>query len=222
MDANRKHWNEQQKLLQAALQHREDHRAVELFLQQHAEMHAAEMSGCGLWSINDELLDGLPDMFYRVLPTGAEHSVAWLLWHMARCEDITMNMLVGGREQVLTSGGWDAELRVAARDTGSLMTYDTIATLSAGMNLRALHGYRMAVGRATRQVIASLPAGALRQPVDPQRVRRVLEIGAVLPEASALTDYWGSRTIAGLLLMPPTRHLMLHFNEIARVRAKLR
>jgi hypothetical protein len=36
-----------------------------------------------------------------------------------------------------------------------------------------------------------------------------------------LSDYWSKKTIAGLLLMPPTRHNFVHLNEAARIRQKL-
>jgi hypothetical protein len=43
---------------------------------------------------------------------------------------------------------------------------------------------------------------------------------AVLEAASDITDYWGKRTIAGLLLMPATRHNLVHLNEALRLKQK--
>jgi len=39
----------------------------------------------------------------QIHPSG-EHSPAWVLWHMARIEDATMNILVAGTEQVFKHG----------------------------------------------------------------------------------------------------------------------
>lgn len=36
-----------------------------------------------------------------------------------------------------------------------------------------------------------------------------------LLQARFVTDYWSRRTIAGLLLMPATRHNFVHLNEAA-------
>jgi len=47
-----------------------------------------------------------------------------------------------------------------------------------------------------------------------------MEAGAVLPEAMEIINYWSSKTIAGLLLMPATRHCVLHLNEAERIRIK--
>jgi hypothetical protein len=47
------------------------------------------------------------------------------------------------------------------------------------------------------------------------------EQGAVRAEAGELLEYWGGLTITGLLLMPPTRHLFVHWNEAQRIRQKI-
>ena len=44
--------------------------------------------------------------------------------------------------------------------------------------------------------------------------------GAVVEEARDLIDYWGKRTIAGLLLMPATRHNLVHLNEALRLKRR--
>ncbi len=92
MEPNRKHWNEQQQLLQHALSHSGEHqKAFEICLNQHAMVHAAQMSGSHLWSFEDEVLDSLTEADYRHIPPKGEHSIAWVIWHIARIEDVTMN-----------------------------------------------------------------------------------------------------------------------------------
>ena len=36
-----------------------------------------------------------------------------------------------------------------------------------------------------------------------------------------LVEYWSTRTIAGLLLMPATRHPLVHLNEAMRIKGLL-
>lgn len=60
----------------------------------------------------------------------------------------------------------------------------------------------------------------MKQKVGPKRLQRLLDEGAVLPEAQGLIDYWGQGTIAGLLLMPPTRHNFIHLDEAQRVKRR--
>jgi hypothetical protein len=58
------------------------------------------------------------------------------------------------------------------------------------------------------------------QKVSPARLQRLLDDGSVPPEAMGLIEYWGNLTIAGLLLMPPTRHCLVHLNEALKVKKK--
>jgi hypothetical protein len=53
----------------------------------------------------------------------------------------------------------------------------------------------------------------LKNKVDLTRLQQVLDEGAVIPAAIGNVEYWGRRTIAGLLQMPPTRHSYIHLNE---------
>jgi hypothetical protein len=84
-----------------------------------------------------------------------------------------------------------------------------------------LRAYRIAVGRRTEKIVRQLTPDELKQKVDPVRLQQVKDEGAVVAAASVITDYWGGRTIAGLLLMPPTRHSFLHLNEALRIKQKV-
>ncbi|MNO08203.1 hypothetical protein D3C81_2307380 [compost metagenome] len=52
------------------------------------------------------------------------------------------------------------------------------------------------------------------------RLQKLMEQGAVKQEESWLTDYWGKKTIAGLVLMPATRHNFVHLNKSIRIKQK--
>jgi hypothetical protein len=219
MDEKRKHWNEQQKEMERALARPVDHQAaIALCLSQHAMVHASDMSGSGLWSFDDELWDGLSENAARRIPPNGVHSIGWMMWHTARCEDITMNLLVAGSPQVLLSGGWLEKMKVSICDTGNAMTVDEIRAYSAAVDIAAIRAYRTAVGRRTREIIQQIQPGSLKQKVAPARIQQVWAEGAVVEAARWLTDYWGSRTIAGLLKMPATRHNMVHLNEAMRIK----
>jgi hypothetical protein len=97
----------------------------------------------------------------------------------------------------------------------------TVAKLSATIDIKALRSYRLAVGRRTREIVTLLEPNELRQKVDSRRLQQALAEGAVVEAASGLIDYWGRRTIAGLLLMPATRHNIVHLNEALRIKQKL-
>ena len=233
MDPHRKHFNDQLKALNAALAKPEQReQSVSLFLEIHAMCHAPEVSapevsvtenaGAEVYSFDAEVWDGLSDAAARIVPPGEEHSIAWMIWHIARIEDITMNLLAAGCPQVFTAGGWQERLRAPIRDTASTQGPAEIAAISAALDVAALREYRAAVGRRTREIVPALPAGAFKEKVRPERIQRILDEGAVIPEARWLVDYWGGRTIGGLLLMPASRHLLVHLNEAVKLKAKAR
>ena len=221
MGDNRKAWNKQQtKFRELLLSFEQPQAATALFMEQHAMVHAAAMAQQALPSFEDEVLDGMSSEQIRGVPQNEEHSVAWLLWHMARIEDVTMNMLVAGEAQLFNRGNWDERLGVTVHNTGNAMDEQTVRQLSETVNLEALRAYRQAVGRQTRKIVEGLRPEQLKQKVDPARLQQVLDGGAVLPKAQDLIDYWGRRTIAGLLLMPPTRHNFIHLNEAQRLKRR--
>ena len=45
--------------------------------------------------------------------------------------------------------------------------------------------------------------------------------GGLIPEAVGILSNWSKRTIARLLLMPPTRHNFLHLNEVLRIKQQV-
>jgi hypothetical protein len=219
---DRKTWNANQKVLQGLLSRGEDFsRAIDLFLSQHALLHASEMAHTDIPTFEDEIWQGLTESAARLIPKGVEHSIAWNLWHLARIEDVTMNLLVAGSPQIFDSQGWQSRLNVADRDTGNAMDELRIAEISARVDLTALRPYRTEVGRRTRQIVQNLHPGDLKKKTDPFRLQQVLDQGAVEEAARGLIEYWGGRTIAGLLLMPPTRQTFVHLNEMLRLKQKL-
>lgn len=196
--------------------------AIRLFLSQHAMLHSARMAQTGAWSFEDEILDDMAGEQIRRIPNNCEHSVAWALWHIARIEDVTMNLLLAGSPQVLDQENWLGKMHITLRDTGNEMDAQGMADLSAVIDVEALRAYRVAVGRRTREIVTPLRAEELRQKVDPSRVQRVWDEGAVVEAASGIVDYWSKRNVAGLLLMPATRHNLVHLNEALRLKQRRR
>lgn len=223
MNPNRKHWNEQHQRLQRALSKAEEHgAAIELLLSQHAMVHASAMSDAGLWSFTDEIWQDAPEAMIRRIPQNCHHSIAWVFWHLARIEDVTMNLLIAASPQTLDQNNWLERMNIPFRDTGNDMSDADIARLSAEINLEALQAYRVAVGRRTREIVQQLRPEELQEKVKPERLQRIRDEGAVVETAHYVLDYWGKRSIAGLLLMPPTRHNFLHSNEALRLKQKRR
>lgn len=222
MDPNRRLWNQRHQELNRALAQGDRDRAVELFLDQHAMVHSAKVSTNKLWSFEDEVLDDMAIEEIRQIPPGGEHSIAWILFHLARIEDITMNLLVAGTPQLFRREGWARKMNVSILHSANRMDDQSVLELSRKIDIHSLHAYRVAVGRRTRQIVKKLKGEDFKQKVDSSRIEQVLSEGAVTPEAMEIVHYWSKKTIAGLLLMPPTRHCFLHLNEAQRMKHKIR
>jgi hypothetical protein len=223
MDPNRQLWSDGQQTLRRAIASRQLQAAIGQFLIQHAMVHSRPVSRMDVWSFEDELWQGLTEKDFHTIPPKGEHSIAWILFHMARIEDITMNMLVAGSPQLYTKENWGKKLKSTIHHSANRMSDASVVDLSASLDLKALREYRLSVGRRTRAIVKKLKKmEELTSKVDPARIKQVQAEGAVIPEALGIVDYWGSRTIAGLLLMPPTRHNFTHLNEARRLKQKLR
>ena len=196
--------------------------AMDLFFRQHAQMHAAEMAESGLWSLADAALGDLTVALFRRIPSNTEHSILWCIWHITRIEDATMNILVAGGEQIFNQGDWGTKMGTAITNTGNGMALEEIQAFSEAVDLDALLAYRTAVGHRTRQIAEGLDADALAQPVLDERIQVLLGAGVLKESALGLAEYWGNRTIAGLLLMPATRHNMSHLNESLKLKKRRR
>jgi len=221
-DLARAKWNQNQKLLRLALFKGTDlPRTIHLFMEQHALVHASDVSGVDFSTFEDELWNGLPCKVAVHIPGKDLHSIAWCIWHMTRCEDITMNMLVAGSTQVLELGSWLGRLGILQRDTGNAMALDEMLDFNSNLNIRELKAYRSAVGRQTREIVNVLHREDIQRKTDPQALKKILDVRAVLPSENWLLDYWGGLTVAGLLLMPPTRHAFVHLNEAIKIKNKI-
>lgn len=194
---------------------------IRLFLAQHAMLHSAEMSSSGAWSFEDEVLEGLSDAQVRSRPASDMNSIVWLIWHMARIEDVTMNLLVAGRPQVLDEADWVQQLRLNRRDVGTSMSESEVADFSNQVDCSVLRAYRMTVGRRTREIASSLQPSELWERIDLTNIHRLMAAGALAEAAYELAQAWSGWKKAGMLTMPATRHSFTHLNEAHRVRRKL-
>src|SRR5262249_13934917 len=136
---------------------RPDMDARELLLEEHNRVHSAAVGGDKA-SMAERTFGGLTDQQMRVRPREDLNSLAWLMWHIARAEDIFANLLISGRDQVL-DGGWAGRLKVKRPDFGIGMTKPEVAELSATIDIAALRDYRDAVGRRSREIVGAFGPG---------------------------------------------------------------
>ena len=221
IEAYRKLCLRQQTELRQVMANPDNHQAaIELFINQHAMLHSAKMARNTSWSFEDTVFDSMTDEQLRRMPPHGEHSVLWCIWHIARIEDVAMNLLVAGGPQVMNQGDWLERMKITVQHTGNAMDKAAVADLSAPIDIEALRAYRVAVGRETRKIVTSLQPGELKHKVEPARIQQVMDEGALVEQAREIADYWSRRNIAGLLLMPASRHLLVHLNEAMNLKRR--
>ncbi len=216
-DPNRQYWNRQFKILQDTWPKSDDfENCISICLELHAMVHSkTEGQECPV-SFEDELWQKFDDKKFRQYHEG-DQSIVWKLWHSSRIEDMTMNVLIAGRTQVLYDENWYEKLNIEARDTGNAMGEAEITEMSRTADISAIKEYRRAVAERTRKIIKSLGPDDLKRKVERSRLDLLLMDGSVVQAAAGLLDYWGKKTCSGLLLMPATRHNLVHINESMRL-----
>lgn len=200
----------------------ETERSKDLFLQIHAKLNSSVVSDTDRNEV-DTLLWDLKQNEYAVMPTNRDETIAWALWHIARIEDLTMNILVAREEQVFNQE-WKARLNVGITDTGNALSDDEIMELSRHVNTEQLICYRNAVAQKTRDIVRSLSAADLKRQVRQDDLEKILSVGGVTQQESSiwLLEFWGKKDVAGMLLMPPARHVMLHLNDCCKWKEAIR
>ena len=113
----------------------------------------------------DELTDGLTDEVSNYQPTPLANSIAWLIWHSARVQDIQLAD-VAGVEQVWFRDGWVDRfgLDLPRNDTGYGHGPEQVAKVHASIDLLA--GYYHAVHKVTLEFVADVTAEDLARIVD--------------------------------------------------------
>ena len=221
LDTNRKELNKQQTVLRQYLTESDQYdEAIQFFLTHHAKLHSAKMAKMELWSFEDAIFEDMTEAQIRRIPDHCEHSIAWCIWHLARIEDTAMNLLVAGSSQIAHQNNWFKKLNVTFRDCGNEMSPESMIHLSETIDVEALRAYRIAVGRRTQEIVKGLSPEDLQTKVDPARLQRVMDEGVLREESSGIRDYWGKRTISGILLMPATRHNIVHLNEALNLKRR--
>jgi hypothetical protein len=188
--------------------------AKQLFLDQHGAVHSAAVGG-NKGSAAERAFAGLSDEQMRVRPREDLNSLAWLMWHIARAEDIFVNPVIAGRPQIFDDG-WAGKLGITRRDFGIGMTTAEVTELTRHIDLAALRAYRDAVGLRTREVADGFDWGGT---VPAEAMERAAAQGAFGVRTETVVKAFTGRPRAMLLSGIALMHPMQHIGEAATVRS---
>ena len=215
-------WNPKQALLKKYLSGTDKYNeAMKLCLEMHSLIHTSEMSNSNYRTFEDELWEEMNDTVFRLIQKNKNTSIAWNLWHITRIEDITSNILIADDFQVFDNE-WLTKLNSEILDTGNAMTLKEVEIFSNKINMNELRNYRIAVGRKTQSIIKQLKSNDLKRKMTSQQLKRIMDEGGVLDVEGSkwLIDFWGRKTVSGILLMPITRHQIVHLNDSLKIKSK--
>ena len=186
--------------------------ATQMFLIRHERMHARV----------DRLTDGLTEEQIRERVAPEANPLAWLLWHIARVEDASINLFIGNGPQVLNEA-WRQRLRVPRRDFGPGMTMAEVVALSTEIDLMALRAYWKAVGEQTVKVVEALTPANLDEVISPERLRwAVIDEHMVEgPMAPRLQEFWKDMPKGYCLVYLPFTHIYEHIGQADLLRGLL-
>lgn len=168
-------------------------------------------------SVTERLLGELSDAQIRTRPVDGVNTVAWLVWHMCRGEDIAISRFVAHRAQLFFEEGWGERLNVSDPDLGVGMTAAEVADLSSKIDLDALRAYWTALERRTGGIIDQLSPKDLDEVNDPNYIQQVVDEDRMFREAGRWGEgYWlelPNRSKGYFLGYLGLTHLWVHYSE---------
>lgn len=63
--------------------------------------------------------EGLTDEQLHFVPEGESHSIAWIMWHGPRVEDLIVQQVIGGGPTEWQRGGWAAKTNLPEKSFGT-------------------------------------------------------------------------------------------------------
>ena len=155
-------------------------------------------------------------------PGRSLNSLVWLLWHMARTEDVAVNLVVSDGQQVLDDDRAQ-RMNIPWRTIGTGMADGEVADLTKRADVQAVRAYRTAVGRRTRDVVRELRPGAWDEVLGLADTARAAAVGAFAPNTAWVNDIgykpWQGHSRAAQLASSAIAHNAMHLGEAVTIRS---
>lgn len=171
--------------------------ARQLFLMNHAATHGASAIPGERAGREERLCEGLTAADLRICPEGRFNSIAWLIWHIARCEDVMVNSVLHNGSEVLDDG-WLNRLGVSTRHIGTDDTMAEVEAFSQQVDVTALRFYRAAVAGGTKRWVESIDFASLDKVLACAGAERAAQRGAFTERSDWVREMWAAEERAEL------------------------
>ena len=163
-------------------------------------------------------IDGLTDEQMRLCPNNL-NSIAWMLWHLTRCEDVGINRLVCENTQVFDENNWAEKINISRRDIGTSMTYQEVINLSSQININALRNYNLEVAKKIQLSIENVKPEDLDKIPDPEYLHKVLfEEDSLCKNSEWVAEHYSNKTKGWFLGHLGLTHGKGHLGQILFIR----
>jgi uncharacterized damage-inducible protein DinB len=108
--------------------------------------------------------DGLSAEQLHTVPDGESHSIAWVMWHGARVEDLIVQQIIKGEQMEWERGGWAARTGLPAQGFGTGQTTEEARAIHVG-DADAFLQYAGQVTKLTDELLDRLSDDGLEREV---------------------------------------------------------
>lgn len=108
--------------------------------------------------------DGLSPEQVHFVPQGESHSIAWVMWHAARIEDLFFQQVFQGKQQEWEAGGWAERTGLPAQGFGTGQSTEDAKAVRI-KDLTAFSEYASRVAELTRQYLDTITDADLTREV---------------------------------------------------------
>jgi hypothetical protein len=151
-------------------------------------------------------------------PAGS--SIAWLLWHLTRHQDVAVHAVVRGGDDVLHAQGWDGRVGAAAFAPGTGLSESDDRAAAAALDLDVLPAYVDAVWDATAAWLADDWEPAVLDAV-PDAAAALARLGVSDADYDWLYRMWDGKPGAFHVQWETVGHGFNHLGEMVHLRNRM-
>ena len=182
------------------------------FRQRHSYLHE---------SFLPSLPKNLPEELFRKRPAEGTQPIVWLLWHMARVEDIGLSRFVWQKPQLFDQK-WQQQMNINISHYGTSMSEEEVSTFAQEVSVSEVLRYQNLVGKRTVEELGLINLSTLDEVLDENMVLKVVrDEGMASEKAQWVTPHYVGKTRGWALCHFGLTHNFRHFGQVVMVRKML-
>lgn len=148
-------------------------------------------------------------------------SVAFSLWHIFRIEDIVLHTMIKNDKENFFLGDYKQRISSPIITTANELDGLQIKEFSEKLNIDELFNYIQEVKNSSDDYFSNLKYCEIKRKMTEVEKEDVRELAVVSKNQDWLVEYWGGKTVRGLIQMPFSRHWIMHIDACNRIIKKL-